>query len=445
MKKTMMDFKLLTQYLLLSLLVLGVGCASDEKAASSTLPNDSTEEDQTSGEGTDADTEEETGEETANKEADKSDKGKMSAQAEDESKKAEVCLAEGETVDSLALKTDLFTKGMKISFAGGGVEFNVVDSSYALVLSDDYTVTEFSADGEDATKLVAEGDKKTAAKDVAAFKFHLNADFELTVSDLKKYFAEEGFNLDSDEAHKAVFSYEFAKLFENTKGKFKFHVNDKVFYASEDKSKLSFEFGESWSSVTENAELAEKTETTEEESTDSTAEEGEEDTESTESSEEETAEESEETSSDEAEETAEGGTEEETTEETAEEAKEDSDVKFQFSVTVFYEVSAEELAGNEYFKKFSTACETTATEEEGTEATEEESTSEEGASESEDSTDEEGEEGSTTDEESTEEGTASEGGESSEEENTEDTEDTEDTEEAEEGDSEEGASEDSEE
>ena len=426
MKKTMMELKLLFLYLLLSLLVLGVGCAADENTPI-IVPPDSTEQDLifveesygaleeaseeiaerkqvdaktcldageivgslapkteryyrdmgSSGSPNDAlllvvdvgcaldekvtsalpEIEQETTADNTTaekKEADNFDQTEMMKV------ETEVCLAEGETVNSLALKTDLFSKGMTITYAKGGVEFKVVDSSYALVLSDDYTATTFSADSEDTTKLVAEGDKKTAVKDVADFKFHLNADFELTVADLKKYFAEEGFNLDSDDAHKAVFSYEFAKFFEDAEGAFKLYVNDKVFYASEDKSKLSFEFGESWSSLLEEAVLADSKE---EETIDTTTEEGSEG----ETADEETAEE--ETGFDEAEETAEESITEGSGVQSyftligpsffgvTETAEENSDVKFTFSVTVFYEVSAEELADNEYFKKFSAACE----------------------------------------------------------------------------------------
>lgn len=146
-----------------------------------------------------------------------------------------LCFSEGELIESVGIKTDLFYAGSSFEDNYGNM-FKFYDSQYAVVLNDDFAVNEFSVDSSDIKTLVSSGELAEAkVSDVAYVKFMFNTDLTFT-STQKDFFTD----LSSEEQSEFI-KYEFKQLFDSLAGTFELSLNDKAFYSSDDKSKFSYE------------------------------------------------------------------------------------------------------------------------------------------------------------------------------------------------------------
>ena len=375
MRKLLVTLSLFSKLSLLSILMVTVSCKGAQPPVDDTvdkgMANESQEGEKASGE-------------------DKDQAGEANV-AVDTAKA--LCFDEDATFKSVQLKTDLFYKGALFEDSYGNT-FLSHNSEFALMLSDDFSVTEFSVHSDDEQVLVSSGELSEAqVRDASFVKFLMKADLSFTTTQ-KDFFSDL-----SGEEQQAFLEYEFEQMFDTLKGDFKLHVNDKAFYSSDDKSLFSYtisnfssleEAGSTEEAAEGEAEVEEtasvellnqgsRSATTEETMT---AEAGE----SEESTEDSMSAESTETAESE---TAGEGEEAEATEmaTTAEEAAVVDTLTFTFTATVSYEVDAEALQANETFASLTTCQAEETTEEAGEgEAEEATTTTEAEAGESEEST-----------------------------------------------------------
>ena len=227
MSQLFLFFNALGKLSLLSIFVFAVSCSSKTEP---TPDHDET-----------ADTAEDSAIDEAGEQTSAEDTTVVSDSTEDGT--SAVCYDEGEIVKSVALTTDLFYAGSSYQDSYGN-KFVSHDSEYALILSDEISISEFAVSSDDVKTLVAsEMPSKAGVSEVDYIDLMFKSEMSFT-STQKDFFDE----LSSD-AQNEFLMYEFEQLFDSLAGTFELSVNGKTLYSADDKSKYSYELSDFYSVV----------------------------------------------------------------------------------------------------------------------------------------------------------------------------------------------------